>query len=69
MKIGDLVRIIKDPNAAQYKFYKDWFLRTMLSEDPMLIVAYAAKQRPRVFKVIHKGEEHHVSEEDVQPYN
>ena len=69
MKIGDLVKIIKDPHATRYKFYKDWFLRTMLGEEPMLIVGYAAKQRPRVFKVIHKGEERYVSEEDVQPYN
>jgi hypothetical protein len=70
MKPGDLIQLIVNPNAAQHKFYKDWFLNTMISEDPMLIVGYAttAIKHPRVFKVIHRGEEHYVSEKDAQLY-
>jgi hypothetical protein len=70
MKPGDLIQLIVNPNAAQHKFYKDWFLNTMISEDPMLIVGYAATaiKHPRVFKVIHRGEEHYVSEKDAQLY-
>ena len=68
MKIGDLIQLIVNPNAAQHKFYKDWFLNTMINEDPMLLVAYASPLHPRVFKVIHKGEERYVAEKDAQLY-
>jgi len=73
MKPGDLIQLIVNPNAAQelaptHKFYKDWFLNTMINEDPMLIVGYMANQQPRVFKVIHRGEEHYVGEKDAQLY-
>lgn len=68
MKIGDLIQLIVNPNAAQHKFYKEWFLNTMISEDPMLIIGYIANQHPRVFKVIHRGEEHYVGEKDAQLY-
>ena len=68
MKPGDLIQLIVNPNAAQHKFYKEWFLNTMISEDPMLIVGYAATKHPRVFKVIHRGEEHYVGEKDAQLY-